>query len=101
MSFFIRITGLYIFLSFSTMAFCYSKEGDAVSYNGQKVRGFYVHIVQVNLNSSIIKVTPAVVRGFSDSQGYYPARSFSSFIDYYNLRQLLTALFSIQLLINR
>ena len=83
MSFFLKLICFYMFLLFSMMALCYGKEVDAVSYNGQKVRGVYVHIVQVNLNSSDIKLTPAVVRGFSDSQGYYPARSFSSFIDYY------------------
>ena len=78
-----RIILFYLFISFFSITFCYGKDGDAVSYNGQKVRGFYVHIVQVNLNISDVKITPAVVRGFSDSQGYYPARSFSNFINYY------------------
>jgi hypothetical protein len=78
-----RIIFLYILLSLFSINLCLGNGDSNVSYNGQQVRGVYVDIIQVNLNSSRIKITPAVPKGFSDSQEYYPCQIFSTFINYY------------------
>jgi len=51
-----------------------------VSYIKEKVRGVYVDIIQINLNSPDIKITPAVPENFSSASGSYPLESFSGFI---------------------